>query len=40
MKNRATNAFQIIMGLFLGISGATKRLLSTCNHMGISVSYE
>ena len=39
-KNRATNAFQIIMGLFLGISGATKRVLSVCNHMGVSVSYE
>ena len=39
-KNRGTNAFQIIMGLFLGISGATKRVLSVCNHMGICVSYE
>lgn len=38
-KNRGTNAFQIIMGLFLGISGATKRVLSVCNHMGVSVSY-
>ena len=39
-KNRSTNAFQIIMGLFLGISGATKRVLSVCNHMGVCVSYE
>ena len=39
-KNRGTNAFQIIMGIFLGISGASKRVLSVCNHMGISVSYE
>lgn len=39
-KNRATNAFQILMGLFLGISGATKRVLSVCNHMGVSISYE
>ena len=26
------------MGLFLGISGATKRVLSVCNRMGVSVS--
>ena len=39
-KNRATNAFQTIMGLFLGISGASKRVLSVCNHMGVCVSYE
>jgi hypothetical protein len=39
-KNRATNAFQIIMGLFLGISGASKRVLSVCNHMGVCISYE
>ena len=28
------------MGLFLGISGATKRVMSVCNHMGVSISYE
>ena len=39
-KNRGTNAFQILMGLFLGISGATKRVLTVCNHMGVSISYE
>lgn len=39
-KNRGTNAFQIIMGIFIGISGGSKRLLGVCNHMGISVSYE
>lgn len=39
-KNRATNAFQTIMGLFLGISGASKRVLSVCNHMGVCISYE
>lgn len=30
----------MIMGLFLGISGASKRVLSVRNHMGVSVSYE
>ena len=39
-RNRATNAFQTIMGLFLGISGASKRVLSVCNHMGVCISYE
>ena len=30
----------MVMGLFLGISGATKRVMSVCNHMGVSTSYE
>ena len=39
-KNRGTSAFQIIMGIFIGTSGASKRVLNVLNHMGISLSYE
>ena len=39
-RNRATNAFQIIMGIFLASSGASRRIIDTLNHMGLSVSYQ
>ncbi|PPR07256.1 hypothetical protein CVT26_012514 [Gymnopilus dilepis] len=39
-RNRATNAFQIIMGVFLASSGASRRIIDTFNHMGLCVSYK
>lgn len=39
-RNRATNAFQVMMGVFLSSSGASRRVIDTFNHMGISVNYQ
>lgn len=39
-RNRATDAFQLVMGIFLSSSGAGKRVINVCNHMAISVSYQ
>ncbi|KAF5378547.1 hypothetical protein D9615_007075 [Tricholomella constricta] len=39
-RNRATNAFQLVMGIFLSSSGASRRIIDTFNHMGLSVSYQ
>ncbi|KAF8070439.1 hypothetical protein FPV67DRAFT_1487410 [Lyophyllum atratum] len=39
-RNRATNAFQLVMGVFLASSGASRRIIDTFNHMGLSVSYQ
>ncbi|KAI1790167.1 hypothetical protein LXA43DRAFT_523935 [Ganoderma leucocontextum] len=38
-RNRATNAFQMVMGVFLSGTGASRRVIDTFNHMGLSVSY-
>ncbi|KIP01919.1 hypothetical protein PHLGIDRAFT_79897, partial [Phlebiopsis gigantea 11061_1 CR5-6] len=38
-RNRATNAFQVVFGIFLASAGASRRVLDTCNHMALSVSY-
>ncbi|TFY74351.1 hypothetical protein EWM64_g9660 [Hericium alpestre] len=38
-RNRATNLFQLVFGVFLSSSGAGRRVLDVCNHMGLSVSY-
>ena len=39
-RNRATNAFQLVIGIFLSSSGASRRIIDTFNHMGLSVSYQ
>jgi hypothetical protein len=39
-RNRATNAFQLVTGVFLSSSGASRRIIDTFNHMGLSVSYQ
>ncbi|KAI1791172.1 hypothetical protein LXA43DRAFT_1142675 [Ganoderma leucocontextum] len=39
-RNRATDVFQLVMGIFLSSTGASRRVMSTFNHMGISVSYD
>ena len=39
-RNRATNAFQLVVGVFLSSSGASRRIIDTFNHMGLSVSYQ
>jgi hypothetical protein len=39
-RNRATNAFQVMMGVFLSSSGASRRIIDTFNHMGLSVNYQ
>ncbi|KAI0739876.1 hypothetical protein C8Q80DRAFT_1274908 [Daedaleopsis nitida] len=39
-RNRATDAFQLVMGLFLSSAGASRRVIDTLNHMGLSVSYQ
>ncbi|KII93848.1 hypothetical protein PLICRDRAFT_171553 [Plicaturopsis crispa FD-325 SS-3] len=39
-RNRATDAFQLVMGLFLSSAGASRRVIDTFNHMGVSVSYQ
>lgn len=38
-RNRAINAFQLV-GVFLSSSGASRRIIDTFNHMGLSVSYQ
>ncbi|TFY76948.1 hypothetical protein EWM64_g7063 [Hericium alpestre] len=38
-RNRATDAFQLVMGVFLSSAGAEKRIFDVCNHMGLSVGY-
>ncbi|KAG6835249.1 hypothetical protein H0H93_003482 [Arthromyces matolae] len=38
-RNRATNAFQLVIGVFLSSSGCGRRVIDTFNHMGLSVSY-
>ena len=39
-RNLATNAFQVVMGVFLSSSGASRRIIDTFNHMGLSVNYQ
>jgi len=39
-RNRAMNAFQIMMGVFMSSSGASRRVIDTFNHMGLSVNYQ
>ena len=39
-RNRATNAFQIMTGVFMSSSGASRRVIDTFNHMGLSVNYQ
>lgn len=39
-RNRATNAFQLVVGMFLSSSGASRRIIDTFNQMGLSVSYQ
>lgn len=39
-RNRATNAFQLVMGLYLASSGASRRIIDNFNHMGLSSSYQ
>ena len=39
-RNRAMNAFQIMMGIFMSSSGASHRVIDTFNHMGLSVNYQ
>ncbi|KAI0311155.1 hypothetical protein OF83DRAFT_1069289, partial [Amylostereum chailletii] len=39
-RNRATDAFQLVVGIFLSSSGAGKHIIDVFNHMGISVSYD
>ncbi|KAF8164700.1 hypothetical protein B0H34DRAFT_670727 [Crassisporium funariophilum] len=38
-RNRATNAFQVMMGVFLSSLGVSRRVIDTFNHMGLSVNY-
>ncbi|TBU40577.1 hypothetical protein BD309DRAFT_1046122 [Dichomitus squalens] len=38
-RNCGTNVFQFVMGLFLSSTGASRRVIDTFNHMGLSVSY-
>lgn len=39
-RNRATNVFQVVIGIFLSGTGASRRVMNTFNHMGLCVSYE
>lgn len=39
-RNRATDAFQLVIGIFLCSNGASRRVIDTFNHMGLSVSYQ
>ncbi|KAH9917475.1 uncharacterized protein B0H18DRAFT_883755, partial [Fomitopsis serialis] len=39
-RNRATNLFQVVIGIFLSSTGAGRRVINTFNHMGLSVSYD
>lgn len=39
-RNRATNAFQLVTGIWLTSAGAGKRVFDVLNHMGVSVSYQ
>ncbi|KAF8995633.1 hypothetical protein BDQ17DRAFT_1430240 [Cyathus striatus] len=39
-RNRATNAFQLVIGLFLSSSGVSRRAIGIFNHMGLLVSYQ
>jgi len=34
------NTFQIMMGVFMSSSGASRRVIDTFNHMGLSVNYQ
>ncbi|KAJ7170407.1 hypothetical protein C8R43DRAFT_833798, partial [Mycena crocata] len=36
-RNRATNAFQLLMGVFLASSEGSRPIIDTFNHTGISV---
>ncbi|KAH6908480.1 hypothetical protein BKA70DRAFT_1103795, partial [Coprinopsis sp. MPI-PUGE-AT-0042] len=38
-RNRATNIFPLIVGLFLASTGSSKRVMDTFHNMGLSVSY-
>ncbi|EPS92433.1 hypothetical protein FOMPIDRAFT_1079389, partial [Fomitopsis schrenkii] len=40
VRNRATNIFQIVVGIFLSSTGASRRVINTFNHMGLCVSYD
>ncbi|KAH9917480.1 uncharacterized protein B0H18DRAFT_958331 [Fomitopsis serialis] len=37
-RNRATNLFQVVIGIFLSSTGAGRRVINTFNHMGLSNS--
>ncbi|KAH9858437.1 hypothetical protein C2E23DRAFT_716977 [Lenzites betulinus] len=39
-RNRATDALQLVIGIFLSSSGASRRVVDTFNRMGLSVSYQ
>ena len=39
-RNRATNAFQLVMCLYLASSGASQHIIDNFNHMGLSSSYQ
>lgn len=39
-RNRATDAFQLVSGIFLASSGGSRRIIDVLHAMGISVSYE
>ncbi|EPT05736.1 hypothetical protein FOMPIDRAFT_48720 [Fomitopsis schrenkii] len=34
-RNRATNVFQVVIGIFLSGTGASRRVMNTFNHMGL-----
>ncbi|KLO03916.1 hypothetical protein SCHPADRAFT_799866, partial [Schizopora paradoxa] len=38
-RNRATDAFQMIMGVFLASTGASRRTMDVFNQMGVTASY-
>ncbi|KAI0729034.1 hypothetical protein C8Q72DRAFT_794842 [Fomitopsis betulina] len=35
-RNRATNMFQVIISVFLSANRASRRVINTCNHIGLS----
>ena len=37
--SQATNAFQVIMGLYLASAGASQHIIDNFNHLGLSMSY-
>ncbi|KAJ3513287.1 hypothetical protein NMY22_g15085 [Coprinellus aureogranulatus] len=39
-RNRASNAFPLVVGIFLASSGASRRIIDVFNHMGLSVGYD
>lgn len=39
-RNRATDTFQLIFGIFLASSGGSRRIIDVLHAMGICTSYE